>query len=528
MKQQKKALVVWIGVVLVLLIAALLAGSPGREGVSSGLVFAFTVTAVLLIAAVLIRVFAIPRLRYQPGKLQLLLEGLVGFFTRLGEGLSRLCRGLAKGVGCFFRGLFHGLFRGLPKGVSHLCRGLLNACVAAAGWIKQHGKKLAIWVAVILLLLAGSILISANEQSWNAQGAVNLALIASFAVTAALLAAAVLIRVFAIPRLQYRPGKLQLLLEEPVGFIDRLAKGCRRRLHALSDRPAKVRSDRHPLRGLLNACMAAAGWARRRGKELAVWLAAISVLLAGSIAVGTHERSETVQEAMRDAVLHDVNRISLFGLKAVNPGLVAAFVVTAVLLAAAVLLRIFAVPRFRRRQGKLQLLLEEVVGLFDGLARGGSPWRYGFMSAYIFAVGLFIFVGTLFELLGLQAITIGGHSITLPAPLSDVNAAIATGTLSYLVILSGGIAGNGVRGVGKTLKEFSLPISMSFRLFGALLSGLLVTELVYYYVNLSFVLPVVVGVLFTLLHAIIQTYVLTMLTSMYYGEVSEPPHEVHT
>lgn len=73
-----------------------------------------------------------------------------------------------------------------------------------------------------------------------------------------------------------------------------------------------------------------------------------------------------------------------------------------------------------------------------------------------------------------------------------------------------------------TLKDFSLPISMSFRLFGALLSGLLVTELVYYYINLSFVLPVIVGVLFTLLHALIQTYVLTMLTAMYFGEVSEP------
>ena len=66
---------------------------------------------------------------------------------------------------------------------------------------------------------------------------------------------------------------------------------------------------------------------------------------------------------------------------------------------------------------------------------------------------------------------------------------------------------------------------MSFRLFGALLSGLLVTELVYYFVSLSFVLPVVVGVLFTLLHALIQTYVLTMLTALYYGEVSEPAHK---
>ena len=109
----------------------------------------------------------------------------------------------------------------------------------------------------------------------------------------------------------------------------------------------------------------------------------------------------------------------------------------------------------------------------------------------------------------------------MPAPLADINGAIMMGCLSYLVILSGGIAGNGMRGVGKTLKDFSLPISMSFRLFGALLSGMLVTELVYYYISLSFVLPVVVGVLFTLLHALIQTYVLTMLTSVFYGEVTE-------
>ena len=82
------------------------------------------------------------------------------------------------------------------------------------------------------------------------------------------------------------------------------------------------------------------------------------------------------------------------------------------------------------------------------------------------------------------------------------------------------------RGLGdvykrQALKDFSLPISMSFRMFGALLSGLLVTELVYYYVSLSFVVPVVVGVLFTLLHALIQAYVLTTLTSMFYGETTE-------
>ena len=54
------------------------------------------------------------------------------------------------------------------------------------------------------------------------------------------------------------------------------------------------------------------------------------------------------------------------------------------------------------------------------------------------------------------------------------------------------------------------------------MSGLLVTELVYYYSVTSFVLPVAVGVLFTLLHAVIQTYVLATLVSFFYGEAVEP------
>ena len=77
----------------------------------------------------------------------------------------------------------------------------------------------------------------------------------------------------------------------------------------------------------------------------------------------------------------------------------------------------------------------------------------------------------------------------------------------------------------KALKDFSLPLSMSFRLFGALLSGALVTELVYYYSLTSYVIPVIVAVLFTLLHALIQAYVLTMLVSIFYGESTEPSHK---
>ena len=253
---------------------------------------------------------------------------------------------------------------------------------------------------------------------------------------------------------------------------------------------------------------------KKKTRFIVGWLLITAALLAGSLLVPGHGKSESVQEAMRDAVLHGTNRISLFGLKDVNPAYISSLVVVGALLLTAILLRIFVIPRFKMVPGKLQMTIETVVGLFDGMAKGNSPHRNGFLGAYIF-------VGTLFELFGFQAITTGGHTIALPAPLSDVNAAISLGCLSYGVILVGGILANGAKGAGKALKDFSLPISMSFRMFGALLSGLLVTELVYYYVSLSFVVPVVVAVLFTLLHALIQAYVLTMLTTLFYGEVSE-------
>ena len=261
----------------------------------------------------------------------------------------------------------------------------------------------------------------------------------------------------------------------------------------------------------------------KRRVFIVVWLGLAALFLIGGLLLSPPTGSEeSIQETMRDAVLHESNQISLLGLRPVNPALISGLVVTAVLLLAAAVIRIFVIPRFKYVPGKFQLLLEQAVGLFDGLAKSNSPWRNGFLGAYVFAAGAYIFFGTLFELFGFQALTTTGRSISLPAPLSDVNAAIMLGVLSYCVIFSGAIAGNGVRGIGKALKEVSLLISMSFRLFGALLSGLLVTELVYYFSSLSYVLPVLVAVLFTLLHALIQSYVLTMLTALFYGEMSEP------
>ena len=255
---------------------------------------------------------------------------------------------------------------------------------------------------------------------------------------------------------------------------------------------------------------------------LYVWIALIALLVAAILFLGLPPgHSESIKEVMKDGVLHNEDRVRVFGLT-VNPALISAWVVSGILLIGAAIIRFAALPRFRQTPGRLQGAVEKLVEFFRDMARGNSPHRTDFVAAYIFSAGVYVFFSTLFELFGLQVVSTKGVSVALPAPIADINAAIAMGFLSYGIILAAGIKNNGLKGALGVLKDFSLPISMSFRLFGALLSGLLVTELVYYYVTLSFVLPVVVGIMFTLLHALIQTYVLTTLVSVFYGEAVEP------
>jgi F-type H+-transporting ATPase subunit a len=216
---------------------------------------------------------------------------------------------------------------------------------------------------------------------------------------------------------------------------------------------------------------------------------------------------KTLGEVMKEAVLpEDVN---FFGI-GVNPSFYSALIVTALLLFIAVILRLFVIPKFKIIPGKFQSIIEWLVTCFSGMAKENSPHRNNFLGAYNLSVGLFIFFGTMIELIGIRAV------------LVDINGCIALALCSFGAIFFGGFNANGFKGALHSLKDFSLPLSMTFRLFGSMLSGLLVTELVYEFIALSFVVPVFVGIMFTVFHAVIQAYILTYLTSMFYGESTDP------
>ena len=122
---------------------------------------------------------------------------------------------------------------------------------------------------------------------------------------------------------------------------------------------------------------------------LAILLALIIVLLPLSV------RHETVKEMMRDAVLHNRNKVRIPGGIEVDPSLISGFIVTGGLLIFALLIRLILLPRFKRVPGRVQIVIETWVGFFENLAESNSPHRNEALGAYIFAVGSYIFTGTM-------------------------------------------------------------------------------------------------------------------------------------
>ena len=212
-------------------------------------------------------------------------------------------------------------------------------------------------------------------------------------------------------------------------------------------------------------------------------------------------------ESMREALLPD--NVHFLGL-GVNPSFYTSLIVAGVLILFAVIMRLFVIPHFTDVPGRLQSVLESIVLMFDKMNEENSATR-AFMGAYVFSAAAYIFLGTMVELIGLR-----------PA-MADINACLALSVSTFIMIVAFGWRTRRVRGALGALKDLTLPISMSFRLFGSISSGLLVTELVYHFLFLSFGLPVIVGVLFTCFHALIQAYVFAILSSLFVGEAAVLP-----
>ncbi len=214
------------------------------------------------------------------------------------------------------------------------------------------------------------------------------------------------------------------------------------------------------------------------------------------------------------------DRYDLFGLS-VSESSVISFSVVMVLLVFLLVFRFVIFPKFTIVPKGFQVFVEWFVSAFEGMAKGTVGNKMSrFLGPYIFTVVIFIATNVLVELFRIRS------------PLADINTCLALALMTFILIHFFGLKKHGPIGRVKYyfnpvavaapirfMDECLTPVSMTFRLFGSILSGMLIMEVVYLYVPL--VVPAFLSVMFTIFHAVIQSYIFGTLTLTFIAEVSE-------
>ncbi len=222
-------------------------------------------------------------------------------------------------------------------------------------------------------------------------------------------------------------------------------------------------------------------------------------------------QTEGVSEHLAEALSPE--KVSFFGSKImVNPSYYSGFAVMLILVVLAIILRCTVIKNMKNTPNKIQMVLESLVKTFSSMADGKYNSSVG---CYIMVAAIYICLGTLIELFGFRPI------------FADLNACVSMGVSTFILIFFFGIKEKKGRrflhyiNPINILTDIAVPVSMSFRLFGSIVSGLLIIELIYSYLILSFGVPVLVSVITTLFHALIQSYIFAVLSSLFIGEATE-------
>ncbi len=206
----------------------------------------------------------------------------------------------------------------------------------------------------------------------------------------------------------------------------------------------------------------------------------------------------------------------------INDSVISGFIVVAVLLIVALILRLTIIRHWKTTPTGGQMFLETIVTFFDKSADDMTEEYSGLMGPYTLGAAAYICCGVLIELFGLR-----------PA-IADVGACVALALCTFIFIHTLGFIKNKHRRLKHYLNpiniitDLAVPVSMTFRLFGSILSGMVIMDLIYFivegiwYTALPIFLTAILTPLFTLFHAFIQSYVFASLSLTFVSEAIEP------
>lgn len=175
-----------------------------------------------------------------------------------------------------------------------------------------------------------------------------------------------------------------------------------------------------------------------------------------------------------------------------------------------------------KRQAVAEWIVQTVYGMVESSM--GKRWRN--FAPYIGALFTFSILGSLVSMLGLRSVT------------ADFNAPLTWALITFVLIHGTNIRTHGIGGYLKgyvdpipvmlpinILSEIATPVSMSLRHFGNVVSGMVITSLLYFALSaatkavgvafLTIGIPAVLSLYFDLFSGFMQAFVFVMLTMAY-------------
>lgn len=199
------------------------------------------------------------------------------------------------------------------------------------------------------------------------------------------------------------------------------------------------------------------------------------------------------------------------------------WVIMALLILGALAVRIFAIPRFSDHPGPLQNALEAAIDAAESFTASHVHNLTAGLAPYVLTVAAYIVCSAMTELLGLRP------------PTTDITVTFALSIITFAMINYYGIKCNGIKGRAKQfikpmafmvpfkiLSDVAIPISLACRLFGNMLGGMIVMNLLYMALgNFSVGIPAVLGLYFNMFHPLIQTFIFLKLSLSFIEEAVE-------
>lgn len=198
-------------------------------------------------------------------------------------------------------------------------------------------------------------------------------------------------------------------------------------------------------------------------------------------------------------------------------GIMAALIILALILRFTVLRNLSDVPT--GAQNVLELAMESILKYTKSSAHHVSE----IMASYVFTVAVFLCACAVTEMIGFRT------------PASDITMTGALAIMTFFLINYYGIK---VKGIGgrissmaqpvpvvfpiKIITDCAVPVSLACRLFGNMLGGLVVMDLVYTAMgNYAVGVPSLLGLYFSIFHPLIQAFIFVTLTLNFINEATE-------